>query len=106
MFNEWYRTAEDIKMEFEKYGEFENLKNKLTEDGIIFEGECNGLITSQLIEHGRNALGKLFLNGEDNHYISNTDEHLGWNYYLYDEEILSSKDAYNKAEKFFQEYLE
>ena len=106
MFNEWYRTAEDIKREFEKYGEFENLKNKLTEDGTIFEGECNGLITSQLIEHGRNALGKLFLNGEDNHYISNTDEHLGWNYYLYDEEILSSKDAYNKAEKFFQEYLE
>lgn len=106
MFNEWYRTPEGIQKVFEKCGEFENLKNKLVEDGIIFEGEFNGLVTSQLIEHGRNALGQLFLNGDNNHYIAHTDGHLGWNYYLYDEEIVTSKEAYNEAEKFFQEYLE
>ncbi|MBF0778698.1 hypothetical protein [Streptococcus cuniculi] len=115
MCKEWYTTAAGIKQKFEKSDEFENLKFKLKEDGIIFEGDCGGLVTSQLIEHGHFALSELFLEGEEivdeyeendyRRYIGHTDFHLGWNYYLYDPDILDFEQAYRMAERNFEDYL-
>lgn len=115
MFNEWYRNPERIKEKFEERNEFENLKSKLVDEGIIFEGDCYGLVTSQLIEHGKSALEELFLfedslcsREKDNtrNYHVHTDFHLGWNYFLYDMGRLDFEEAYKMAEIQFKDYLE
>ena len=115
MFNEWYRNPQRIKEKFEERNEFENLKSKLVDEGIVFEGDCHGLVTSQLIEYGKFALeelfpfeGGIFSCEKENtrNYCGHTDFHLGWNYFLYDMNQLDFEEAYRMAEIQFRDYLE
>ncbi|MDO4813686.1 MAG: hypothetical protein Q3988_01195 [Gemella sp.] len=101
MVNEWYKNPVEIEEKFKSKGEFENLKNNFLNRGIIYEGECGGLVTSNLIEHGEEALRKLFSNLEAN-YIAGTIGDPEWNYYLYNADMFN----FTKAEKLAKDFFE
>lgn len=60
----WYdsddRIAKVIIEMFENYDQYDNLKYSLLNDGVIFDEDFGGLVTSNLIEQGKRALISYF----------------------------------------------
>lgn len=107
---EYYLNPDKIKERFKKEGEFQNLKSKLDNDGIIFEYDCNGLVTSVFIENSNWALERLLIPecADDSScrgiYLRGAVEceGSGWHYYLYDSRKLDMEEAQAMAEKKFK----
>ncbi|WP_449449817.1 hypothetical protein [Streptococcus suis] len=108
MVGEWYRSSKGIKEYFENHGEFENLEHQLEELGILFEGDFDGLVTSQFIEHSCTALKELFFKEDCEYgYIGSTIHYLGegWMYFLYDSDKLTLSEARKMADSHFRKKL-
>ena len=109
MNQDWYKSADGVRKAFEAAGQLEELERKLLGEGILFEGDFGGLVTSNLIEHGKNALKKVFqdryeyyvIDSSDVDYFGHTDVDLGWCYFLYDTKKMSFEEARNRAQKRF-----
>lgn len=106
---EWYKSSKGIKERFDEIGEFENLQNQLKELGMLFEGDFDGLVTSNFIEYSNDSLTELFLNGDcENGYLGSTVHYLeeGWMYFLYDSNKLTHDEAHRIADAHFREKLD
>ena len=106
---EWYKSSKGIKERFEEIGEFENLKNQLEKLGILFEGDFDGLVTSNFVEYSSDSLAELFLNADsENGYLRSTVSYQeeGWMYFLYDSNKLTHDEAYRIADAHFREKLD
>lgn len=106
---EWYKSSLDIKEHFEEINQYDALKSQLENEGLLIEGQFNGAVTSNLIEHGNNELAKLFLPEydeneykEDVGYSCDAKEEFDWLYYLWDDSKLSSDEAYELVKEYYE----
>lgn len=110
MEDNWYKSSEGIKEMFESHNKFDELKSALLYDGIIYEYDCDKLVTSQFIEHSISSLDELFKDYEDYNsrkYINIAHEvdGEGWMYCLFDSNIYSSDEVKKLIEeRFSKEY--
>ena len=56
MVDNWFESPEGIKEMFEAHNKFDELKSALLYDGIIYEWDCDNLVTSRFIEHSISSL--------------------------------------------------
>lgn len=89
MEEKWYMSPEGIKEKFEECGEFDNLKEALLYDGIIFEYQFGGITTSSFLRYSKKALNELFGEHEEfkkrNYFcMCHEVENQGWMCCLFD----------------------
>ncbi len=104
----WYTTPEGIKEKFEEYNQFDNLKDALLYDGIIFEYQFDGFPPSTFLEHGLDSLNELF--GDFEEYkkreytcIGHEVEDQGWMYCLFDMNIYDFEEVKKLIETRFSQ---
>ena len=106
MVDNWFETPEGIKEMFESHNKFDELKSALLNDGIIYEYDCDKLVTSQFIEHSKSSLDKLFKDYEDYNSrkyidIAHEVDGEGWMYCLFDSNIYNFDEVKQLIEERF-----
>lgn len=106
MVDNWFETPEGIKEKYEEHNKFDELKSALLDDGIIYEMDCDNLVTSQFIEHSKSSLDELFKDYEDYNSRKYTNiwhevDGEGWMYCLFDSNTYSSDEVKKLIEEIF-----